>query len=180
MAKRKQPLVQGYRSLVETPWGDAAKLKRRKLRPGRGTPREEAKRNQRERLFAALVATVAERGYEATTVANLVELSGVSRSAFYRHFRDKQACFIAAIEAMVGPALETVEGRFHPIEQTESHGLAADYVRVRLSLGTIGFSHGRDYHGIAGGEGADATVEFRDARTRRSTYFERPRPARDQ
>jgi AcrR family transcriptional regulator len=65
----------------------------------------EAERNQRERLFAAMVATVAEKGYEATTVADLVKLSGVSRSAFYRHFEDKQACFIAAVEAMVEPTL---------------------------------------------------------------------------
>ncbi|HEY0317504.1 MAG TPA: TetR/AcrR family transcriptional regulator [Solirubrobacterales bacterium] len=91
--------------MVRTPWGDAAALRERKLRPGRGTPREEAERNQRERLFAAMVATVAEKGYEATTVADLVELSGVSRSAFYRHFDDKQACFLAAVEAMVDPTL---------------------------------------------------------------------------
>lgn len=109
-----RPSVRGYRSLVETPWGDAAELKSRKLRPGRGTPREEAERNQRERLFAAMVATVAERGYEAATVADLVELSGVSRSAFYRHFRDKQECFIAAIEALAGPALETVKAGLEP------------------------------------------------------------------
>ncbi len=76
------------------------------MRPGRGTPRAEAERNQRERLFAAMVATVAEKGYEATTVADLVELSGVSRSAFYRHFDDKQACFIAAVETLVDPTLE--------------------------------------------------------------------------
>jgi AcrR family transcriptional regulator len=56
-----------------------------------------------------MVATVAERGFEATTVANLEDLSGVSRSAFYRYFGDKQECFIAAIEALVGPALETAE-----------------------------------------------------------------------
>jgi AcrR family transcriptional regulator len=73
-------------------------------------PREEAERNQRERLFAAMVATVAEKGYEATTVADLVELSGVSRSAFYRHFDDKQACFLAAIEAMVEPTLQRLAG----------------------------------------------------------------------
>jgi AcrR family transcriptional regulator len=78
------------------------------LPPGRGTPREEAERNQRERLFAAMVATVAEKGYEATTVADLVELSGVSRSAFYRYFEDKQECFIAAIEGLVEPALRTM------------------------------------------------------------------------
>ena len=94
--------------MVRTPWGDAASLRERKLRPGRGTPRAEAERNQRERLFAAMVATVAAKGYEATTVADLVELSGVSRSAFYRHFEDKQACFLAAVEAMVEPTLRNV------------------------------------------------------------------------
>lgn len=92
--------------MVRTPWGDAASLRERKLRPGRGTPREESERNQRERLFAAMVATVDEKGYEATTVADLVELSGVSRSAFYRHFEDKQACFLAAVEAIVEPTLK--------------------------------------------------------------------------
>jgi AcrR family transcriptional regulator len=97
-------------TMVRTPWGDAAALRERKLRPGRGTPREEAERNQRERLFAAMVATVAAKGYEATTVADLVDLSGVSRSAFYRHFEDKQACFLAAVEQMIGPALERLGG----------------------------------------------------------------------
>jgi len=64
-----------------------------------------AERNQRERLFAAMVAAVDEKGYEAATVADVVRISGVSRSAFYRHFDDKQACFIAAVEAIVEPTL---------------------------------------------------------------------------
>ena len=74
-------------------------------------PRDEADRNQRERLFAAMVATVAEKGYEATTVADLVELSGVSRSAFYRHFEDKQECFLTAAEALIEPTLEIMVQR---------------------------------------------------------------------
>src|SRR5262249_61880946 len=94
--------------MVRTPWGDASRLREMTLPPGRGTTADEAAQNHRERLFAALVATVAEKGYEATTVADLVERSGVSRSAFYRHFEDKQACFLAAIEAMVEPALATL------------------------------------------------------------------------
>ena len=104
------PQARGYGppAMVRTPWGDAAQLRERKLRPGRGTPRAEAERNQRERLFAAMVATVAEKGYEATTVADLVKLSGVSRSAFYRHYDDKQACFLAAVEAMVEPTLQRI------------------------------------------------------------------------
>jgi AcrR family transcriptional regulator len=100
--------------MVRTPWGDATQLREKMLPPGRGTPREEAERSQRERLFAAMVATVAEKGYEATRVADLVELSGVSRSAFYRHFADKQACFLAAIESLVDPALKTVTGGLEP------------------------------------------------------------------
>src|ERR1700709_1545721 len=94
--------------MVRTPWGDAGQLREKKLRPGRGTPRKEAERNQRERLFAAMVATVADKGYEATTLPDLVGLSGVSRRAFYRHYDDKQACFLAAVEAMVEPALRRI------------------------------------------------------------------------
>ena len=108
MATVREPRNRGYgpRTMVRTPWGDATRLRERMLPPGRGTPREQAARNQRERLFGATVATVAEKGYEATTVADLVKLSGVSRSAFYKHFDDKQACFLAAVEAMVKPTLE--------------------------------------------------------------------------
>lgn len=57
-----------------------------------------------------MVATVAEKGYEATAVADLVELSGVSRSAFYKHFEDKEACFLAAIEATVEPTFANLAG----------------------------------------------------------------------
>jgi AcrR family transcriptional regulator len=98
----------GPRAMVRTPWGDASELRERRLRPGRGTPRQEAEQNQRERLFAAMVATVDAKGYEATTVADLVKLSGVSRSAFYRHFEDKQTCFVAAVEAVVEPVLAEI------------------------------------------------------------------------
>src|SRR3954463_8161836 len=108
MVARRDAQAPGYLhpAMVDTPWGDASQLRGKRLPPGRGTRREKAVRNQRERLFAAMVATVAEKGYEGTTVADLVELSGVSRSAFYRHFEDKQACFLAAVEAIVEPTLK--------------------------------------------------------------------------
>jgi AcrR family transcriptional regulator len=77
---------------------------------GRGTPRDVAERNQRERLFAAMVATVARKGYEATRVADLSDLSGVSRSSFYQHFQDKEACFLAMVEALVEPVTERLNG----------------------------------------------------------------------
>jgi AcrR family transcriptional regulator len=51
---------------------------------------------QRERLLAAIVAAVAEAGYAAVTVAEVVRRAKVSRAAFYAHFTDKEACFLAA------------------------------------------------------------------------------------
>ena len=106
----------GYRpvEMVRTPWGDADTLRDRKLRPGQRLPAGEVARNQRERLFAALVAVVAEKGYEGTRVEDLLELSGVSRSAFYEHFSDKQDCLLAAVEAFVGPAIGAIGDRQRP------------------------------------------------------------------
>jgi AcrR family transcriptional regulator len=53
------------------------------------------------------VASIAERGYTATRLTDLVKISGVSRNSFYSHFADKEACFVAALEEM----LATVAGR---------------------------------------------------------------------
>jgi len=95
---------------MKTPWGDAGLLRDRRLRPGQRLPAEEVARNQRERLFAATVAVVAEKGYEATRVADLLELSGVSRSAFYEHFGDKEECLLAALDEFVGPTIAATAG----------------------------------------------------------------------
>ena len=59
-------------------------------------------RNQRERLYAAMVAVCAEKGYDNTSVADLLELSGVSRNAFYEHFSDREDCFVGAVKHMLG------------------------------------------------------------------------------
>src|SRR4051794_8472582 len=98
---------------MRTPWGDAGGLRERKLHPSAGTPRAEVIANQRERLFGAVVAVVAEKGYEASTVADVIELSGVSRSAFYEHFAHKGECLTAAAAELIEPtlaALGEVEG----------------------------------------------------------------------
>lgn len=60
---------------------------------------DEVLRDQRERLLAAVPRVVAERGYEATSVSDLVKAAAVSRNAFYKNFRDKQDCFAQAHEA---------------------------------------------------------------------------------
>jgi AcrR family transcriptional regulator len=96
-------------AMLATPWGRASELRGRRLYPGAGTPAEEVARNQRERLFGAIVALAAERGFEAITVADVLALSGVSRSAFYAHFANKGECLTAAASELVPPTVGAVE-----------------------------------------------------------------------
>jgi AcrR family transcriptional regulator len=91
--------------MVVTPWGESEALRERRLPPGPGRPREEVLANQRERLFGAMVASVSTRGYRGTTVADLVEISGVSSRTFYDLFPDKKACFLATLEAIIEAAI---------------------------------------------------------------------------
>jgi AcrR family transcriptional regulator len=95
--------------LGPTPWGDASALRERRLYPGGRTPSAEVVRNQRERLFAGIVAVAAAKGYEATTVADVLDVSGVSRSAFYRHFAGKSECLLAAVSELLEPAVEAID-----------------------------------------------------------------------
>jgi AcrR family transcriptional regulator len=52
--------------------------------------------SQRTRLEAAVVAVTATKGYEATTVADVLEEAGVGRETFYELFEDKRDCMLAA------------------------------------------------------------------------------------
>lgn len=92
---------------IETPWGSSARLRERRLRPGPGASPEDVARNQRARLFAAMVASVAERGYAGTRLSDLVELSGVARKSFYALFADKEQCFVEAVKIIVAAVIET-------------------------------------------------------------------------
>jgi AcrR family transcriptional regulator len=93
---------------------------------------EDVLRDQRERLLAAVPGVVAERGYEAMSVADIVKAAAVSRNAFYKNFSDKQECFATAhdagherlFEALVQPCEEgaTTERR---VERSLAAGLDA-------------------------------------------------------
>ena len=53
-------------------------------------------RPQRAKLLDAMIRVVAEKGYEAATVADAVRLARVSRGTFYELFESKEACLAAA------------------------------------------------------------------------------------
>lgn len=58
-------------------------------------------------MIFAIVQVVAEKGYAAATVADVVERANVSRKTFYDQFPDKAACFLVAWDTGV----EIVLGR---------------------------------------------------------------------
>lgn len=93
---------------------------------------EDVLRDQRERLLAAVPGVVAERGYEATSVADLVKAAAVSRNAFYKNFSDKQDCVARAHEVgherlfeTLGDGCAGVEGLEERIEGALRAGLDA-------------------------------------------------------
>jgi AcrR family transcriptional regulator len=55
--------------------------------------------SQRTRLLEAAGRAVAEKGYAAATIEDIVRGAGVSKKTFYDHFRDKLDCFLAAYES---------------------------------------------------------------------------------
>jgi AcrR family transcriptional regulator len=51
--------------------------------------------DHRLRLLEGMAAAVNEKGYAATTIADVVRHSRVSKRTFYEHFADREACFLA-------------------------------------------------------------------------------------
>jgi AcrR family transcriptional regulator len=61
---------------------------------------DEVSARQRERLVRAMGQCVSEQGYTETTLADVVRVARTSRSAFYKHFADKEECFLETYKKM--------------------------------------------------------------------------------
>jgi AcrR family transcriptional regulator len=111
-----------------TPWGESGKLRDQRLRPGPGIPHERVERNQRERLFGATVAVTTSKGYGRTSIADLVETAGVSRTTFYKYFADKEECFLATLDEIISAAIGVTASRVRlevPWEERAGNGVAS-------------------------------------------------------
>jgi AcrR family transcriptional regulator len=68
----------------------------------------------RQRLIAAMAASIIEKGYRDTTVADVVRLARTSRRSFYEHFEDRDACFLALFDATNDAMMEEIAAAVHP------------------------------------------------------------------
>lgn len=91
----------------------------------------------RERLVVAAVELFSEKGYDDTTVAEIAERAGLTKSTFFRYFPDKRELLVAGQETLgtlfaegiagaprgatpleaVGAGLEAVAGAMGPINR---------------------------------------------------------------
>jgi AcrR family transcriptional regulator len=83
--------------------------------------------SRRERLLQAMVRVVGEKGYKATSVADVIAAADTSRTTFYKHFTDKHDCFLAAydmlVEQVFGEVVANCDGD-QPWMERVTNGLA--------------------------------------------------------
>lgn len=87
-----------------------------------GLGRETVDAVQYERLIRAMLETVADRGYARTTVSDVVAAARVSKSAFYKLFKDRDDCFAAAhriaidlVEERLAEAVSRTDGQWRTL-----------------------------------------------------------------
>jgi AcrR family transcriptional regulator len=101
-------------------------IPRRLPRGTHGLDRDVVEASQRTRLLEAVGRAVAERGYAAATIDDVVRGAGVSKKTFYEHFADKEDCFLAAYETASEELLERVR---------EAHAIHDDWLaRTRAGV----------------------------------------------
>ncbi|HEX4115054.1 MAG TPA: TetR/AcrR family transcriptional regulator [Solirubrobacteraceae bacterium] len=80
--------------------------------------RLEVAKNQRRRMYGAMIEAVAASGYGRTSVKQVVMLAGVSRRAFYEQFANKEECFLATLDLIASQALAHIAAGYRSTEDT--------------------------------------------------------------
>lgn len=73
-----------------------------------GEPEIQGSGDARGRLIEAMAAVVAEKGFPAVTIADIVARARVSRRTFYEQFADKEECLVACYRVLGERMLDVV------------------------------------------------------------------------
>ena len=87
----------------------------------------------RERMIIAAVDLFTEQGYDATTVAEIAERAGVTKSTFFRHFPDKRELLVAGQETLSRLLAEGIAEA--PAGATPLEAVAAGLARASGAMG---------------------------------------------
>ena len=88
--------------------------------------------SQHWRMLEAVTEAVGKRGYAEASVAEIVEIAGVSRKTFYEHFSDKEACFLTAYEVLSERVVEALvaAGAKYPPGKARCRAQLERYIEV--------------------------------------------------
>ncbi|MGO8686159.1 MAG: TetR/AcrR family transcriptional regulator [Candidatus Dormibacteria bacterium] len=89
----------------------------------------------RGRLVVAAVDLFTEQGYDATTVAQIAERAGVTRSTFFRYFPDKRDILLAGQETLSHLLAEGIARA--PVGASPLEAVAAGLERVSSAMGPM-------------------------------------------
>lgn len=95
---------------------EAPKPAPRPRKPSGPVAREQFRAGQRIRLALAMIEAIAEDGYRATRVADVISRAGVSRKTFYQHFANKEECLLATFELVADEGMRRVESAYRDAE----------------------------------------------------------------
>lgn len=89
-------------------------------------------------MTQAALAALTQHGYEATSVAKLASLTGLSKAAFTYHFQSKEALLIEIAMPLIDDlcALEDQHPQ-HPASLDEVRDLLADYLSCLIRHGAV-------------------------------------------
>lgn len=76
-------------------------------------------------VLDATTALLAERGIESTTIEAIAARSGVAKTTIYRHWPDKAALVVDAIDRLAGPVVDPDTGSLDGDLRALASGLAA-------------------------------------------------------
>jgi len=88
----------------------------RPRKPSGPIAREQFRAGQRIRLALAMIEAIAEDGYRATRVADVISRAGVSRKTFYQHFGNKEECLLATFDLVADEGMRRVESAYRHAE----------------------------------------------------------------
>ena len=89
----------------------------------------------RDRLVVAAVDLFVEQGYDATTVAQIAERAGLTKSTFFRHFPDKRELLVAGQETLSRLMAEGIAEA--PADATPLDAVAAGLERASAEMGPL-------------------------------------------
>ncbi|MCI0414433.1 TetR/AcrR family transcriptional regulator [bacterium] len=127
----------------------------KRLQPAKKEPLDRRVQRTRQLLREALVSLVLEKGYEATTVQDILDRANLGRSTFYTHYSDKDELLVSGFEHLQ----QMIEEFDSHIPAGNPHRPAQKY-QPTLAFFEHAAEHHRFYKAMVGKQGGEIVQRY--------------------